>query len=448
MKLTRLSTFVFVVISSLLTAQSNSNRRVPARLEVEAPKGIAGGESGHVNVKLVDAAGNPIKAESNLSFHVNAANGAQLSQQEVVIPKGQSSADITVSKIAPGISNIQVQQTGAQGGGLSAGTQIGSTPGQDYAPVPPFSLAMGISPGTKLKAGIETAKIIIRMLDSNKMTVPAMNDIKVAFPGLENLLSPPQISMSKGALYAEANLVSAQPQSLTLSPLVFPTMPVLADASTVEFVSPILGIAVTSAEPFVKSVHRRSIVINVTLRDAHGDPINSDRDRSVLLNVSPAAAGILQNANLTIPQGKPGVSTMFTPLQEGQASILISTGDRLDIQNATQEFHYAAMYFWLIAAIGGVIGGIIRNALGTNHSPKTIALHLAGGVFTGVVAYLVAPLLVALSLKPAGLENSSKIFEAFVWGVLGGGSGVHLLAGLFSKTPSQGPQTAVGHTAG
>lgn len=448
MKPSRLVIFAVVLISSLLAAQSNSNKRVPARLEVEAPKSIAGGQSGNVNVKLVDAAGNPIKAESNLSFRVNAANGAQLSQQELVIPKGQSSANLTVSRVAPGISSIQVQQSGAEGGGLSATTQIGSTASQDYTPVPPFSLALSITPGNKLKAGIETAKIIIRMLDANKMTVPAMKDIKVAFPGLENLLTPPQISLSKGELYAEANLVSAQPQSITLNPLVFPTMPVQADASTIDFVSPILGIAVTSAEPFVKSVRRRSITINVTLKDAHGDPINSDRDRSVLLNVSPAAAGILQNANLTIPQGKPNVSTTFTPLQEGQASILISTGERLDIQNATQEFHYAAIYFWLIAAIGGVIGGIIRNALGTNHSPKTIALHLAGGVFTGVVAYLVAPLLVALSLKPAGLENSSKIFEAFVWGVLGGGSGVHLLARLFAKGDSQpSPPSAIGRAA-
>jgi hypothetical protein len=70
------------------------------------------------------------------------------------------------------------------------------------------------------------------------------------------------------------------------------------------------------------------------------------------------------------------------------------------------------------------------------------------------VAFLVAPLLIALSLKPAGLENSSKIFEAFVWGLMGGGSGVHILAKLFVKDnpPAQPPKTvppvAAGQSAG
>lgn len=456
MKLLSLRKTLFVVLmSSLLIAQTNSNRRVPARLELEAPRSIAGGQSGKMNVKLVDGAGNPIKAESNLSFKVNTANGGKLSEQEVVIPKGQSSADVTVSSVAAGISNIQVQQANTQNGGLSATTQIGSAPNQNYVPVPPYSLALSISPGVKLKAGIEKAIIAVRMLDHNGMSIPSVNDINVAFPGMESLLSPPQISLPRGAQYAEASLASAQPVSVTLSPLVSPAMVMAPNSASVDFVSPILGIAVTSSQPYVKSVRRHSIAVNVTLKDANGDQINSDRDRSVLLSVNPPSAGILKKADLIIPQGKPNVTTEFTPLQEGVASVEISTGDRLDIQNATLEFHYAAMYFWLIAAIGGVIGGIIRNALGSDHTPKTIAFHVVGGVFTGVVAYLIAPLLVALSLKPAGLENSSKIFEAFAWGLMGGGSGVHILAKLFVKDepPAQPPvaktepPVGVGHTA-
>jgi hypothetical protein len=89
-------------------------------------------------------------------------------------------------------------------------------------------------------------------------------------------------------------------------------------------------------------------------------------------------------------------------------------------------------------AVGGLVGGIVRNGLGPNHSPKRLATDVLGGLAVGVLVYLLAPLLIALSLKPAGLENGSKIFEAFFWGFFGGGSGIALLGKIFSNRGAQG----------
>jgi hypothetical protein len=65
-----------------------------------------------------------------------------------------------------------------------------------------------------------------------------------------------------------------------------------------------------------------------------------------------------------------------------------------------------------------------------------------------VVTYLIAPLLVGLSLKPAGLENGSKIFEAFAWGFFGGGSGITLLGRIFANKSDTGNATQQANAVG
>jgi hypothetical protein len=402
---------------------------VPARLEVVGPRNVSGGHEGKLNVKLLDEAGHPYTATKDLKFNVKASSG-QLDQQTITIHKGSSSADVTVSKNAPGLSNIQVEGIDNAAAGLTGSTEVGFTPNAGYVPVPPLSLLITVQPAAKLKAGVDTAKVIVRYVDKSNVPVPAKTAIKVDFPGLGSLLSPTSVSIAAGSLYGEADLISTTPQLVPLNAVASP--PIAANNATAEFVSPIVATRVIPDHSYVKAVRHLNINLAVGLIDDHGNWIASDQERTLLLQVDPPSAGMFSVSSVTIPKGQSTANVAFTPLQEGQSRIKAVAGG-IASPDTSFEFYYAALYFWLIAAVGGLIGGGVRNGLGDDHTVKKIIVHVAGGMAIGVIAYLVAPLLVALSLKPAGLENNSKIFEAFVWGFFGGGSGITLLGRIFAK---------------
>ncbi len=438
---------LFVLLAGLSTLAEQAPH-IPARLEVEAPRNVAGGETGKVNIKLLDAKGQPFTATKDLKFNVKTSAG-QLNQQTVTILKGASSADVTVSKNAPGLSNIQVDAADLAAVGLAGGAQVGFTPNAGYTPVLPLSLLVTVQPATKLKAGMDTAKVVVRYVDKSNVPVPARSAIKIDFPGVGNLLTPASVTIAAGGLYGEADLSSSLPQIVPLNAIASP--PIAVNNATAEFVSPIAATRVIPDHTYVKSVRHRKITLVIGLIDDQGNWIASDKDRTLLLQVDPPSAGTFSVSSVTIPKGQSTVSATFTPLEEGPSRIKAVAGD-IASPDAGFEFHYAAMYFWLIASLGGLIGGGVRNALGDDHSVKKIVVHVAGGLVIGVLTYLIAPLLVGLSLKPAGLENGSKIFEAFVWGFFGGGSGITLLGRIFMKNdnapkpeppPNDPPKTKV-----
>ncbi|HET6840568.1 MAG TPA: hypothetical protein VFK06_02625 [Candidatus Angelobacter sp.] len=422
-----------VLLSSALQAQLPST----SRLEIEGPRDVQRGQSGKFNVKLVDTQGHPVTSNSDIKLQVNAP-GAQLDRQVVIIRRGSSSAEVNISKQQPGISSINVQQVETPGLGLAAATEVGLASDESYKPVPPLSLWVSVQPqAAKFKAGLETATIIVRWRDSHKFTIPAQRDIKVAFPGVENALSSGQISMARGDPYAEAKLMESQPQVVSLDPVSNPPMSIFSDTNSVEFVSPIAALKLIPDHSYLKAVRHPSIKVKIGLFDGLGNLIASDHDRTIVLQVDPPSAGTLSSSDVTIAQGQKVVEATFIPTTEGKVTIKALTGEMLAIQNADIEFYYAAAYFWMIAALGGLIGGAVKNVLGADHSRKTIVSEVGGGLAVGVLAYVLAPLLIALSLKPAGLENGSKIFEAFFWGFFGGGMGVALLRKIF---PGADPQ--------
>jgi hypothetical protein len=424
------SSLLVVVLSGLL-AFAEQAPHIPTQLQIEAPKNVSGSQ-GKLNIKLLDAKGQPIQASSDLKFTVKASEGQ--GQQTVVIHKGDTSADVAVSKSAPGLADFHVESAGASTMGLAGSTQIGFIPQSGYRPVPPLSLLLTVQPGVKLKAG-ETARVIVRYVDSHRIPVPAQSAIKVGFPGLGVLLSPASVNIPAGELYGEAALSSPQPQLISLNPVASPPTSVDNQAGTVEFVSPIVATRVVLSQPYVKSVRHPRITLTVGFMDSQGNWIAPDQDRVLILQVDPPSAGVLGVSSITVPKGQLNVSTTFVATEEGTSKIKAVSGDVVS-QDAGFEFYYGAIYFWFIAAIGGLIGGGVRNALGSDHSVKKIVVHLGGGLVIGVITYLIAPLLVGLSLKPAGLENGSKIFEAFAWGFLGGGSGITLLGRIFSNKSS------------
>ncbi len=422
------SSLLVVVLSGLLTF-AEQVPHIPTQLQIEAPKNVSG-RQGTLNIKLLDAKGQPIQASSDLKFTVKASEGQ--GQQTVVIHKGDTSADVAVSKNAPGLASFHVESADPSTMGLAGSTQIGFIPESGYRPVPPLSLLLTVQPGVKLKVG-ETARVIVRYVDSHKVPVPVQSAIKVGFPGVGELMSPASVNIPAGELYGEATLSSPQPQLISLNPVASPPTSVDNQAGTVEFVSPIVATRVVASQTYVKSVRHPKITLTIGFMDSQGNWIAPNQDRVLILQVDPPSAGVLGVSSITVPKGQPSVSTTFVATQEGTSKIKAVSGDVVS-QDTSFEFHYGAVYFWLIAAIGGLIGGGVRNALDSDHSVKKIVVHLGGGLMIGVITYLIAPLLVGLSLRPAGLENGSKIFEAFAWGFLGGGSGITLVGRIFSKS--------------
>lgn len=405
--------------------------QVPTHLEVEGPKNVVGGADGKLNIKLLDANGHPFTATKDLKFNVKASAG-QLDHQTVIIHKGESSADVTVSKNAPGLSNIQVEAADNAAAGLAGGTQVGFT-STGYRPVQPLSLLVTVQPATKLKAGVDTARVIVRYVDKTNVPVPTKTAIRVDFPGVSNMLTPSSVSIPAGSLFGEADLAVKSPQLVPLNAVASP--PIAANNAVAEFVSPIVATRVIPDHTYIKSVKHPKVDLAVGLIDDQGNWISSDQDRTLLLEVDPPSAGMFSESSVTIPKGQSTATVSFTPLQEGESKIKAVAGD-IASPDASFEFYYAALYFWLIAALGGIVGGGVRNGLSDDHTTKKIIAHVGGGLVIGVIAYLVAPLLVAVSLKPAGLENNSKIFEAFVWGFFGGGSGITVLGRIFAKSDS------------
>jgi hypothetical protein len=431
--LMKVQSLLLVIILPGLSAFAAQAPHIPTHLQIEAPKNVSGGQ-GTLNIKLLDAKGQPIQATSDLKFTVKASEGQ--SQQTVVIHKGDTSADVAVSKSAPGLSNFHVESADPSAIGLAGNTQIGFTPESGYHPVPPLSLLLTVQPGVKLITG-EPARVIVRYVDSHKVPIPAQSAIKVGFPGLGELMSPASVNIPAGELYGEATLSSSQPQLVSLNPVASPPISVDNQASTVEFVSPIVATRVVLSQTYVKAIRHPRITLTVGFMDSQGNWIAPDQDRVLILQVDPPSAGMLALSSITVPKGQQSVSTTFVATQEGTSKIKAVSRDVVS-EDSGFEFHYGAVYFWLIAAVGGLIGGGVRNALGSDHSVKKIVVHLAGGLMIGVVTYLIAPLLVGLSLKPAGLENGSKIFEAFAWGFLGGGSGITILARIFYNKSDAG----------
>jgi hypothetical protein len=402
-----------------------------ARIALEAPTSVEAGQPAVVNIRLLGASGQPTAAEADIKFRVDTA-GAVVEHQAVTIPKGETSAQVVISKGTPGISDVRVEQSDVPAGGFKANAQIGFSPSNNYRPIGPISLWLSVQPSTKLKAGIETAKIIVRYIDSQKVSIPANQDILVSFPGLKDKISPHPLRIPSGAPFGEADLSDNRAEIIALNPVPSPPVSVMSDSSTVEFVSPIVGLRLIADPAFAESVRHPKIALKVGLVDAQGNWIASDKDRTVLLQADPATAGVLGKTEITIPKGTSVTETTFVPSGEGTSTIKAVVGEGLLVEPAKIEFRNAYLYFWLLATVGGFIGGGVRNAMGTDHSFKRCIYHCFGGAVTGLLSYLLLPLIISLSLKPENLQTSSKVFEAFAWGFIGGGSGVALLGKVIS----------------
>jgi len=429
-RLTKL-TKALLLLPFVVPAISAQAPKGPAKLALEVPSSPVTGKQATVSIHLLDASGHPAVADSDIKLRAEAP-GVAVDRQTVTIPKGSGSAELGISKDKPGISSLRVEQTEVPTGGLQANSQISFLPAQSYTPVPPMSLWLSVQPATKFKAGLETATLIVRYVDSHKVSIPIRQDTSITFPGLTDKISPNPIHIASGEMFGEANLADPRPEIVSLAPVPSPPQFIVSDSPTVEFVSPIVGLRLIAERGYIEALRRPRIELKLGLLDGQGNWIASDKDRTILLRTEPSTGGVIGNVEITIPKGNSVAETTFLPSGEGKTTIKAVVGDNLVVEPTEIEFKYAYPYFWILAMLGGMIGGGVRNVLGAEHSLKTIAVHCIGGAATGWLTYLLLPLLVSLSLKPINLQTSSKVFEAFVWGFIGGGSGIAIIGRIFA----------------
>jgi len=398
---------------------------------------IIAGKPADFEIKIVNSAGEPVVADREFRLRVSTV-GASADKDLILIPKGQSQTHINIRRDSPGVSYVSVTPLEASSVRPATDVPVAFSAEPDYKPVPPLTLILNVSQ-SKLRAGIDKVKVSGLIEDKARVPVPAQHDYDISFPGLSDLITPYPMHIKTGSSGGECTLASPTPGILPFTPAVNPPLTIVSNASTVEFDSPILGLRILADPSYINAVTRRSTQVKVGFFDVHKNWIGPDDDRTVILNVEPPDAGTLGISAVTIPKGIAVYETKFTPLKEGVAKITALTEPGLIVDTAQIEFHYAFSLFLIIAALGGIAGGVVRHLVqGGKQDFKSIVLAGGLGTLLGLLAYILAPALVSVSFKPESLQNASKLFEAFLWGFIGGGSGAALFAKLL-PTASQPP---------
>ncbi len=411
----------------------------PARLSIEAPTAPTSSSVQPLRVQLLDADGRPVAAGVPIRLKVGVSGGAVVDQPEVTIPKGASSATVNVKKERPGLTQVVVQQVATQGAVLNAAAQL-SFAEEEFVPKSPFAITFGISPGPKLRAGLDVGTIVARMVDANSKEFPARQDYEINFPelGAGTKLSPPVMRLTRGNSFAVASVSYDQPGSFLFKPSVNPHADVLSSVSEVDFVSPIVSAVVIPKHTYIEGIWPPKIEIAVGLTDARGNWFPSDENRVLVLKADPDSDGVFESSQIQIPKGTSAVTSYYTPLREGKAVVKATVRD-LQNPEMTIEFRYKLWFFWGLSIIGGICGGIVKTALEGKRGARALFSAAGVGCFTGILTYVLAPALDFKSLDPT-VQAGSKTFLAFLYGFIGGGVGFTLFRALldrFRPAPSQ-----------
>jgi len=409
----------------------------PARISVGAPPMVATSTPSTVDITLQDARGKPVTADRDIQLKVLKPGAA--THEIVTVPRGSSSTQISVLENRAGLGEVVVSPLDTSSPIRSATSEIAFAPPQAYTPVLPLSLTLSVSPRLQLFAGVDTGKLIARLVDSKGIPATTDREISVSFPESSERLAPYPLRIPAGLAYGTASVSSTSAGRLVLSPLVEPPTfggtPISTQRLDVEFVNQIVALRLLADPRYVKAFLRPDYAVKVGLIDAQGNWIASDNDRTVVLRVDPPAAGRLREGELTIKRGTSVVQTTYVPNDEGVAK-LSAIGTGLQVQEDEIHFLYAWSYFIMFAALFGLFGGVTKQALKRKWNPKQLAINAALGVACGALAYILAPLIVTLTFKPEQLKEASKLFEAIAWGFIGGGSGPALLGQIFSPSGS------------
>jgi len=212
-----------------------------ARLDIVAPPGDSAANQ-TIGLKLVAADGRPVAAQSDIHLRTTASN-ASLDKSEVVIEKGATSAEVTVSKTTPGIAEFSVEQVGGVTSAFSGSTQISFASDGTFVPKAPFVISLSVSPNTRLRTGLDTGTVVARLVDADQREFAARRTYTITFPELTGqvVLDPASLTILAGKSFGTLRVSASQPQVLPFRPSVVPPTTVQNLVSSLEFVSPIVS---------------------------------------------------------------------------------------------------------------------------------------------------------------------------------------------------------------
>jgi len=367
-----------------------------------------------------------------MSFKINAAD-AHIDATEITIPKGASSATLNVKKEKAGWAHIDAAQTNARGPAISGETQLSFGSDEEFIPKRPYAILFEVTPSSKLATSGEIGTIVARMIDANKREFPARQDYRIVFPELTTKVrvQPPEMRIGKDSSYAVARISSNEAASFPFHPSIRPPLPFESAIEKVDFISPIVSAVVIPDHTYLEATFPPKVQISVGLADARNNWISSDQNRTLVLRAVPESGGVFESNQIQIPKGVSVVKSFFTPLREGKVTITAVAGG-LQSPEMSIQFGYKIWFFLILAIIGGFSGGIVKHALEGEKDLKKLLVSALVGTFTGALAYLLAPVLDFKSLVPT-VQAGSKLFQAFVYGFLGGALGFLIFSSLISR---------------
>lgn len=392
-----------------------------------------------VTIRLLDSAGIPVKADKDIELHIEAERGLSLGDDSLLIRKGQSSAQLMITKRTPGISGIRITQAQVPTTVFGGHFDLDFAPESNYQPAPPLNVLLTVSPGNWLVLGSKIGKIIAFLRDNNGNPVDAGQDVTISFPKVVGDVSPCcplDVKIAKGQRVGETEVTSTTdvPHDDDLVADVSPPYAYGKPISTttglqIHFTSAPITARIIATPDNPETVFKPTIQVRVELIGQNKNLTATDQPRTFRLNAYPTGeggGGRLEDQEITIREGSSSAQTTFVPYQEGITEINAEAGGPLKIEPGRVNFRYRWLAFLLIAGLGGAMGGIARQYARGRHSFMKYFWSAVAGIFVGSLAFVLAPMLVSIGLKPEYLQSVTKLFEGFAWGFFGGFNGPRL----------------------
>jgi hypothetical protein len=443
---------------------------VPIRMELSTPtKEVNAGASVTIRATLENIRNQPTVALEDVP--VTLILPATGKQANLVIPKGQSSAQLSVTLVGAGLTKLQatapklppsfllivVNSPPSRTSSPSAATPSSAAPppmrrggalGRAGAPpmtsesagetaqkhaakpsAPPTAVIPPATATTLPKVDLQvvpdeidpvgrswTAAVGLALLGPNGQPLAAGNELPIRLSARFGHVSPSVATIHRGqiAVTDDVSLVADRPGTDTIA--------ALSAFGTVEkrlvFNAPLPAkLRVEVNPPDVINDGRSEIIVSVLLLDGDNHPTPTP-DRPLCATVS-ASLGDLRERTICIDAGNFSKETMLTSTRHGEARI-IARAVGLEEASTTARF----LFPWLlviVSTVGGIVGSFLRSGqLWARHLRRNLAVAATLGFLFYVLVLFGA--IGAIRKLPFEIGKIAAINElgAFALGIIGG----------------------------
>ncbi len=421
----------------------------PVKLAIKAKMcSISVGEKADIEVSLLNAIGEAVKAEKDVEVEVVAElPKGKLQKLDVIIKAGEGSKTLKLPLIESGIIevwakqpelmddstfiNVKSQPEGKKGpvfydaswtptGVTAAARSLTST--ATYRPL----LALRGTTGTTLADGIDEAEIEVFLMNEDEISRD--EDIRINLHNDAGTLSPNSLVIPKGENKATATLVSDKVGIVTVE-YMGSVPPADLDGNRIlefRFVPPIVALDLHAAQPI--SLFEKC-QLRVILLDAEKKPECTDELRKVSFLVSSGRGNIYPLTVDIKPRYYAGY-TAFIPAWPGDVVVSASIND---LTQRTTEIKVTFSWPLLVLTIAGsLMGGAIAYWQKKDVKFQRIII----GLFSGVALYWICAFLGILEHVPAAVVLNPM--GVFVVSMFGGWAGPSVVFALI--LPRSGPQ--------